>query len=194
MVIALLARQRSVAWPRLTDTEVVPAILAVVLVAVAAGVAVVVVVGQAGMDLEDVVGSLAHALVEVFWRDLAEASLKHYTPGEYGKHWKIVTDASVRGRNHHDLCLELVSPILQGSEGLDQLRVLMEHVRLHGGVEELREAEAWVRLVLRFCSRTPTADITPIQTLVEEATPAGIDGALENGRLSGVGAVLCVRP
>ena len=88
------------------------------------------------------------------------------------KHWKIVTDASVRGRNHHDLCLELVSPILQGSEGLDQLRVLMEHVRLHGGVEELREAEAWVRLVLRFCSRTPTADITPIQTLVEEATPA----------------------
>lgn len=202
-------------------------------------------------------------------------------------HWKIVTDSSLRGRNHHDLCLELVSPVLQGDEGLTQLRVLMEHVRqlgiatnrtcgfhvhidatstpltslkrisqwfvalenafdllvaknnhrrsadqnqfcrsnriafgkqsnrqrwdsigrvnnpeelvdllnpnedryrklnltnlinpdrpstmefrLHGGVEELPEAEAWVRLLLRFCDRAPLADVIPLS---EEATPA----------------------
>ena len=113
MVIALLARRRSVAWPRLTDAEVVPApaMLAVVLVAVAAGVAVVVVVGQAGMDLEDVVGSLAHALVEVFWRDLAEASLKHYTPGEYGN--GIVHRTLVRTpRGWLDACINVGGLIL----------------------------------------------------------------------------------
>jgi len=47
-------------------------------------------------------------------------------------HWKIVSDSSLRGHTHHDLCLELVSPVLRGSEGLAQLRVLMEHVRQLG--------------------------------------------------------------
>ena len=52
--------------------------------------------------------------------------------------------------------------------------------RLHGGVEELQEAEAWVRLLLRFCDRasagggvtTTTAALTRIQTLSEETKPA----------------------
>lgn len=48
------------------------------------------------------------------------------------EHWKIVTDSSVKGRNQHDLCLELVSPVLLGNEGLNQLRILMEHVRQLG--------------------------------------------------------------
>jgi hypothetical protein len=44
--------------------------------------------------------------------------------------WKIVTDASVRGHHdNRDLCLELVSPVLQGNDGLAELRIIMEHVR-----------------------------------------------------------------
>ena len=48
--------------------------------------------------------------------------------------------------------------------------------RLHGVVEELREAEAWVRLLLRFCDRAANlqsdAILARIQTLPEETTPA----------------------
>ncbi|CAB9513129.1 Putative amidoligase enzyme [Seminavis robusta] len=51
---------------------------------------------------------------------------------ETSQHWKIVTDGSLRGHNHHDLCFELVSPVLQGNEGLSQLRIMLEHVRKLG--------------------------------------------------------------
>ena len=46
-------------------------------------------------------------------------------------YWKLVTDASVKATDH-DLCFELVSPILQGDDGLANLRSLMENVRTLG--------------------------------------------------------------
>lgn len=46
--------------------------------------------------------------------------------------WKIVPDASLQGDSPHDLCLELVSPVLQGEEGLHQLRAVMERLRSLG--------------------------------------------------------------
>lgn len=48
--------------------------------------------------------------------------------------WKIVTDSSIRANNgvNQDLCFELVSPVLQGDEGLAQLRSIMESVRRIG--------------------------------------------------------------
>ena len=48
--------------------------------------------------------------------------------------WKIVTDASIVGDNHqgHDLCFELVSPVLKGEEGISSLRRVMENVRRLG--------------------------------------------------------------
>jgi hypothetical protein len=46
-------------------------------------------------------------------------------------HWKIVEDASLRGRSN-DLCCEIVSPILQGEQGLEDMRFLLENVRKLG--------------------------------------------------------------
>jgi hypothetical protein len=47
--------------------------------------------------------------------------------------WKIVFHASVRGHHdNRDLCLELLSPVLQGNEGLAELHILKEHVRQFG--------------------------------------------------------------
>ena len=47
--------------------------------------------------------------------------------------WKIVTDRSLVGNNQHlDLAFELVSPVLQGEEGLIALRMIMENVRRLG--------------------------------------------------------------
>ncbi len=50
--------------------------------------------------------------------------------------WKIVTDASIQANNgdDQDLCFELVSPVLQGegSEGLGQLRNVMDNVKRIG--------------------------------------------------------------
>ena len=46
--------------------------------------------------------------------------------------WKIVPDTSLEGDSPHDLCLELVSPILQGEGGLRQLRAVMERLRSLG--------------------------------------------------------------
>jgi hypothetical protein len=45
--------------------------------------------------------------------------------------WKIVTDSSI-GADHDDLCFELVSPILQGEDGLASLRSVMDNVRRLG--------------------------------------------------------------
>lgn len=47
------------------------------------------------------------------------------------RHWKIVTDASIRGEEH-DLCLELVSPVLSGTDGMSELRSILDHVRRLG--------------------------------------------------------------
>lgn len=46
-------------------------------------------------------------------------------------HWKIVTDASVRG-TPNDLGFELVSPVLQGDAGLDSIRTILQNVRKLG--------------------------------------------------------------
>jgi hypothetical protein len=51
--------------------------------------------------------------------------------------WKIVTDASVVGDNNngvqqHDLCFELVSPVLDGEDGISQLRHMLESIRRLG--------------------------------------------------------------
>ena len=46
--------------------------------------------------------------------------------------WQVVPDSSLQGNSPNDLCLELVSPILQGEEGLRQLRVVMERLRSLG--------------------------------------------------------------
>lgn len=45
--------------------------------------------------------------------------------------------------------------------------------RNHGGVEDLREAEAWVRLLLRFCERVsdPTIDDASFCLLPQGSTP-----------------------
>jgi hypothetical protein len=47
--------------------------------------------------------------------------------------WKIVTDSSIRADHENDdLCFELVSPILQGEDGLASLRSVMDNVRRLG--------------------------------------------------------------
>ena len=46
--------------------------------------------------------------------------------------WKIVRDSSVGGNNENDLCFELVSPVLQGDDGLASLRAMLENVRRIG--------------------------------------------------------------
>ena len=47
-------------------------------------------------------------------------------------YWKIVTDASVNSGDDKDLCFELVSPVLQGEQGLSSLRGIMDSVRRLG--------------------------------------------------------------
>jgi len=48
-------------------------------------------------------------------------------------HWKIVTDSSIHpGRPGHDLCFELVSPILMGAPGLNQIRDMLDAIRRIG--------------------------------------------------------------
>jgi hypothetical protein len=53
---------------------------------------------------------------------------------ETSRYWKIVTDSSIRANNgaSHDLCFELVSPVLLGDKGLSQLRSIMDNVRKIG--------------------------------------------------------------
>jgi Putative amidoligase enzyme len=47
--------------------------------------------------------------------------------------WKLVPDSSLQGDSPaDDLCLELVSPVLKGEEGLQQLRQVMERLRSLG--------------------------------------------------------------
>ena len=46
--------------------------------------------------------------------------------------WKIVPDSSLRGQSDDDLVMELVSPILQGEDGLKQLRLVMDRLRSLG--------------------------------------------------------------
>eukprot|EP00539_Tryblionella_compressa_P002929 CAMPEP_0178735454 /NCGR_PEP_ID=MMETSP0744-20121128/1895_1 /TAXON_ID=913974 /ORGANISM="Nitzschia punctata, Strain CCMP561" /LENGTH=386 /DNA_ID=CAMNT_0020387821 /DNA_START=450 /DNA_END=1607 /DNA_ORIENTATION=- len=48
------------------------------------------------------------------------------------EHWKIAPDSSLHGNSPGDLCLELVSPILQGEDGLKQLRRVMDRLRSLG--------------------------------------------------------------
>ena len=55
-----------------------------------------------------------------------------YTDKDTITDWKIVPDTSLEGDSPHDLCLELVSPILQGEGGLRQLRAVMERLRSLG--------------------------------------------------------------
>ena len=45
--------------------------------------------------------------------------------------WKMITDNSLRGSDR-DLCFELVSPVLQHSDGLASMRCLLENVRKLG--------------------------------------------------------------
>lgn len=45
------------------------------------------------------------------------------------KVWKLVTDASVNGTG-----LEMVSPILSGDEGFRQLKLVLKHIKMAGGV------------------------------------------------------------
>lgn len=47
------------------------------------------------------------------------------------RHWKIVPDSSIEG-NDSDLLFELVSPVLQGDEGLCELRSVMDNIRRIG--------------------------------------------------------------
>jgi hypothetical protein len=54
-----------------------------------------------------------------------------YTHGTC-KGWTIKHDSSLQGDSPNDLCLELVSPVLQGEEGLQQLRVIMDRLRSLG--------------------------------------------------------------
>lgn len=52
---------------------------------------------------------------------------------ETTSYWKIVTDSSIReNQPKRDLTMELVSPILQGMEGLQSLRQVLTHVRRLG--------------------------------------------------------------
>uniref|UniRef100_A0A7S3YNU2 Uncharacterized protein n=2 Tax=Lotharella globosa TaxID=91324 RepID=A0A7S3YNU2_9EUKA len=51
------------------------------------------------------------------------------------KHWKIVSDASIRPSMHGDLCFELVSPILHAEAGMDEVRKVMELAGSWLGVE-----------------------------------------------------------
>jgi hypothetical protein len=55
---------------------------------------------------------------------------------ETTNYWKIVTDASLSGGTNSagrgDLCLELVSPVLQGEKGLRSLRTMIENIRRLG--------------------------------------------------------------
>jgi len=46
-------------------------------------------------------------------------------------YWKIVTDASISNEKH-DMCFELVSPVLQGEAGLSSMRSIMDAVRRLG--------------------------------------------------------------
>eukprot|EP00547_Thalassionema_nitzschioides_P018373 CAMPEP_0194255458 /NCGR_PEP_ID=MMETSP0158-20130606/34457_1 /TAXON_ID=33649 /ORGANISM="Thalassionema nitzschioides, Strain L26-B" /LENGTH=484 /DNA_ID=CAMNT_0038993819 /DNA_START=125 /DNA_END=1579 /DNA_ORIENTATION=- len=46
--------------------------------------------------------------------------------------WKLVKDSSLKVELPNDLCFELVSPILQGENGLKEVRVLMENLRKLG--------------------------------------------------------------
>jgi len=47
--------------------------------------------------------------------------------------WKIVTDASISSEHpSHDLCFELVSPVLCGEEGLKEMRAVMASIRKLG--------------------------------------------------------------
>ena len=50
---------------------------------------------------------------------------------ETSRKWKVVTDSSLRSSSH-DLCFELVSPILNGEEGLETIRVMLESIRRIG--------------------------------------------------------------
>jgi len=55
------------------------------------------------------------------------AGYSHETSNE----WKIVTDSSLSSSSG-DLCFELVSPVLQGDDGLDSVRLVLESVRRIG--------------------------------------------------------------
>lgn len=46
-------------------------------------------------------------------------------------HWKVVTDASLEG-DQDDLCIEIVSPILQGEAGMDRFRSMLQALRRLG--------------------------------------------------------------
>lgn len=47
-------------------------------------------------------------------------------------HWKVVTDASIRGDGARAAGFEVVSPILRGDEGLRQVRVVMDTLAANG--------------------------------------------------------------
>ena len=48
-------------------------------------------------------------------------------------YWKLVTDSSLKGSNgEQDLCFELVSPVLQGEKGIEELRAVMDNIRRLG--------------------------------------------------------------
>ena len=47
-------------------------------------------------------------------------------------YWKIVTDSSIKTTNADDLAMELVSPVLQGERGLEQMRYMLQALRMLG--------------------------------------------------------------
>lgn len=57
---------------------------------------------------------------------------RHQQQTSNNRDWKLVRDASLTVESPHDLCFELVSPVLQGEEGLVELRLLMENLRRLG--------------------------------------------------------------
>lgn len=62
---------------------------------------------------------------------LRSAGLQAYVEGynhNTRNHWKVITDASIQGNNG----FELVSPVLQGEEGLNQVRKAMEALTAAG--------------------------------------------------------------
>ena len=83
-------------------------------------------------------------------------------------HWKVVTDGSVRG----DLPFELVSPVLKGEEGLQQLKVVCEVLRrlnakvnkttglhVHLGVGELEhDLKFWRNLLSNYAALESSID------------------------------------
>jgi hypothetical protein len=107
--------------------------------------------------------------------DMEKESYNHNTR----KHWKMVTDSSVSSHKVGYYGMEIVSPVLSGNDGIDQVKKVSQ-VLLSLGVQVNKSCGLHVHISAKALSQEHIANILTNYAACEQSIDAGLTNSRRN--------------